>query len=374
MSALSKYLPSLPPAPPLVLARGDAFFTRRVPLAPGEPVAPQVALALEGMAPFPPEQLYYGHLPSADGQSALVFAAFRRRFDAAETESWDSAAMVTPEFVPLLVARPQGDGVTLHVGETRITALAWKGEGDLPAVVVVRAGGPEISESVIAEARSRAELPEYAETLRKEGVPSLFANGEGTYEGRVGESSLGALPASWAAGMDVRDPDFLASRRRAEVRDLWLWRGLLGAAAVLVFAATLDVGAGVLGFLTRSRENLIATQKPVVEQIDAAQSLANRIGELSEKRLMPFEMMALINPPRPDSVIFQRLVTRGLLGLEVEAQAANAEDVGAYENALKALPSLASVATRDVRARDGVTSFVLTLEFKSAALRNGGAL
>ena len=135
MSALSKYLPSLPPAPPLVLARGDVFFTRRVPLAPGEPVAPQVALALEGMAPFPPEQLYYGHLPAADGQSALVFAAFRRRFDAGEIAVWDTAAMVTPEFVALLVSHPAGDGVTLHIGAERITAMAWKSGDTLPAAV-----------------------------------------------------------------------------------------------------------------------------------------------------------------------------------------------------------------------------------------------
>ncbi|MBC8010861.1 MAG: hypothetical protein H7067_12285 [Burkholderiales bacterium] len=374
MSALSKYLPSLPPAPPVVLARADAFFTRRVPLAPGEPVGPQVSLALEGMAPFPPEQLYYGHLTGADGQSALVFAAFRRRFSAEETEAWDSAAMVTPEFVPLLPTRPSGDGLTLHVGAARVTALAWKAGADLPAAVVVRVGGSEISESLLDEARSRAELPLYAEVIRIEGEPLLVAAGEGAFESRVGEASHGALPESWSTSMDVRDPEFLNERRLAAVRDLWLWRGLLGAAAVLVFSATLHIGSGVLGLLTRSRENLIATQKPVVEQISAAQLLANRIGELSEKRLMPFEMMALINPPRPESVVFQRAVTRGLLGLEVEAQAANAEDVGAYENALRALPALASVSTRDVRARDGVTSFVITIEFKSAALRNGGVL
>jgi hypothetical protein len=126
--------------------------------------------------------------------------------------------------------------------------------------------------------------------------------------------------------------------------------------------------------LTRQREARVETQKPVVAQIDAAQMLANRIAELSEKRLMPFEMMAAINPARPDSVVFQRLVTRGLLGLEVEAQAVNPEDVGAYANALKTLPAVASVQTREVRARDGVTSFVLALEFKPDVLKEGGAL
>ncbi len=118
----------------------------------------------------------------------------------------------------------------------------------------------------------------------------------------------------------------------------------------------------------------MAAQKAPVAQIEEAQLLANRIGELSEKRLMPFEMLALINPARPDSIIFQSIVTRGLLGLEVSAQAANASDVGSYANALEALPAIATVATGEVRSRDGVTTFVLSLEFKPEALRNGGAL
>ena len=374
MSALSKYLPSAPPAPPVLLARGDAFFTRRAPLAAGEPVPDQIALALEGMAPFPPEQLYHGHLPSADGQSALVFAAFRRRFEATETETWAEAALVTAEFVPLLAARPKGEGVTLHIGESRVTALAWRQGEDLPATVLVRGGGPETAESVAAEAQARAGLPAYAEVLRIEGAPSLRAVGEGGYESWAGEVLLGALPEAWVAGADVRDPDFLAERRRAQARDLWLWRGLLGAVAVLVLALAVDVGAGVFGALTKRRQAQAAAQAPQVAQIDAAQSLANRIAELSEKRLLPFEMLALVNPPRPESIVFQSLVTRGQLGLEISAQAANPDDVGAYEKALRALPALNSVQTREVRVRDGGTSFVLALEFKAEALRNGGAM
>lgn len=374
MSALSKYLPTPPPAPSLVLARSDVFFVRRVALAPGEPVAPQVTLAVEGMAPFPPEQLYYGHIPGADGASALVFAAYRRRFEATDTESWEAAPLVTAEFVPLLAFRPVGAGVTMHVGPDRVVALAWDETGDLPAAVVVKNGGAELVESVLAEARARVGFSTESALQQREGVLSLHANGEGPLEARVGETSLGLLPLGWKSGADIRDPGFLQSRRRAEIRDLWLWRGLLGAAAVLVLAITLEFGAGGFALLTRNREARVAAQKPVVEQIDAAQALANRIGELREKRLMPFEMMAIINPARPDTVIFQRLVTRSLVGLEVEAQAASAEDVGAYAAALKALPALAKVETREVRSRGGVTSFLLALEFKPEALRNGGVL
>ncbi len=379
LSALSRHLPALPPPPPLLLARGDAFFVRRVPLAAGEPIEPQARLAIEGLAPFPPEQLYFGHLASADGTAALVFAAFRRRFSAEETEGWDGAALVAPEFAPLLAARPGAgghaeDGAVLHVGDSRVTALAWRAGLEMPVAVVVRAGGAEIAQSVLNELWERAELPAGAQLRRLEGAPGFAAAHDGAITATVGGEALGPWPDEWVRTGDVRDPDFLAERRRADVRDRWLWRGLLGAVAVLVLAATLDLGAGVLGALTRGREARIAAQAPTVRQTETAQALANRIAELSEKRLMPFEMMSIINPARPDSVVFQRAITRGLLRLEVEAQAQNAEDVGRYANALRAQPGVAAAAARDVRAREGVTSFVLDVEFKPEALRNGGAL
>ena len=381
MSALSRFLPAVPPAPPILLARGDAFFVRRVELVAGEPVGPQVMLALEGMAPFPPEQLYFGHLPAADGGAALIFAAFRRRFAAEEIEPWDQAAVVTVEFAPLLAARPGAgagasspDGVVLHVGENRVSALAWRAGLELPVAVVSREGGEEIVDAVLAELFDRAALPSDAEVRRVEGVLALESAAEGALRATAGGVEIGPWPAEWTETSDIRDTSFLDARRRSAVRDQWIWRGLLAAIALVVLSATIDIGAGVLGALTKRREAKIAAQREAVHQTETEQTLANRIAELSEKRLMPFEMMALINPARPESVIFQRAITRGLLKLEVEAQAQNAEDVGKYTNALKILPGIAVAEARDIRSRDAVVNFVLDVEFTPESLKNGGAL
>lgn len=373
MSVLTKYLPSAPPPPPVLLARGDAFFTRRVALVAGESVPEQISLALEGMAPFPPEQLYHGHVLASDGLSALVFAAFRRRFPAEETAAWDGAALVTAEFVALLAKRPTDDGVTLHVGDGRNTALAWRKGEELPIVVLARLGDTDAAEALAREALARSELPAYADIERVEGPLTLRALGEHEHEAWAGDSRLGMLPQGGSGSADVRDPEFLIERRRAEVRDLWLWRGVLAAAALLVLSLGIDLGAGTLGLLTSRRTARVEAQKAPVAQIEEAQTLANRIGELSQKRLMPFEMLALINPVRPDSIVFQSISTRGLTGLEVAAQAANASDVGVYANALKSQAALADVKTGEVRSRDGMTTFVLSLDFKPEALRNGGA-
>jgi hypothetical protein len=377
MSVLTRYLPAPPPPPPLLLARGDVFFVRRVELVSTEPSGPQITLALEGMAPFPPEQLYFGHVRAADGASALIFAAFRRRFSAEETAAWAGAERVLPDFATLLVARPGVagglvDGALVHLGEGRVTALAWRAGLELPVVVLVRAGGEAEAAGVIAELWERSGLPEGAELRRLDGTPVLAVQADGALAVRVGEAGLGVLPVDWPATADIRDPGFLEARRNAAVRDLWLWRGLLGAAALLVFAATLDLGGAFLSILGGARERKIVAQAETVRQTETSQELATRIAELSERRLMPFEMMDLINPARPDTVVFQRAITRGLLKLEVEAQAQNAEDVGNYTNALKQQPGISSVVARDIRAREGVTSFILEVEFTVEALRNGG--
>lgn len=375
MSALSRFLPAVPPAPPLVLARGDVFFVRRVPLVAGEPAGPQVALALEGMAPFPPEQLYFGHVAASDGATALVFAAFRRRFSADDTIEWDGARLVAPEFLPLLKTRP-GDGAAalLHVGAGRVTAMAWEAGQELPFAVLCREGDAETADAIRAEFAERAGLEESTLLKRSEGALALSEGGDGSVTARVADADLGVLPVAWAETADVRDPDFLVARRVEGVRSLWVWRGVLGAVALLVLAATLDLGGVVLGMMAGKRMAQVKAQEDAVHQTETAQTLANRIAELSEKRLMPFEMLLILNPARPDSVVFQRAVTRGLLKLEVEAQAANAEDVGRFSNALKSNKGVASATTRDVRAREGVTSFILDVEFKAEALKNGGAL
>ena len=68
---------------------------------------------------------------------------------------------------------------------------------------------------------------------------------------------------------------------------------------------------------------------------------------------------------------FIRANSAGLYTMEVEAQTANAADVSQYEAALRTAPEFAGIETRDLRSREGVTTFVLTVIFKPESLRQG---
>ena len=83
---------------------------------------------------------------------------------------------------------------------------------------------------------------------------------------------------------------------------------------------------------------------------------------------------AAINVPRPSSVEFIRVSTRGPLQLEIDAETANAGDLRTYEAALKQLSSIASVAIRDPRSRSGRTTFSLEVSFKPNWTQSGGGL
>ncbi len=371
MPVLERLLPSAPAEPPLLLERGDLFFTRRVPLVPEEAPGPQLALAIESLAPFPPDQLYHGYVAAKNGDSALVFAAFRRRFSTDQTSAWDAAALVTPDFLPLLAARQNDSAEALvwtHAG--RITALAWASGQPLPSALLCREGPPEQAPSLLASVLARAGLPDTTPARSLDGESALVRASDGSLTARIGDQILGSLPGDWSETADIRDPDFLAERRRSARRDVWLWRSLLAAAAAFALALSLEIAASAFGLAGRRAEARIADQADDVRSIETAQSLANRIAELSERRLMPFEMLNLINPARPESVVFQRALTRGLLKLEVEAQTGSADDVGAYTKALKTTPGIATAAARDIRTREGQTTFMLDIEFKADALRH----
>ena len=87
-----------PPRQAAVLPDGR-FFARVIDVAPdatAADVAAQVELALETLAPFPLPQLFHGHLWKAGIPRALVYAAYRKRFLADESDGWSSAEVVLP--------------------------------------------------------------------------------------------------------------------------------------------------------------------------------------------------------------------------------------------------------------------------------------
>jgi hypothetical protein len=381
-ASLLEYFKAGPPAPKVVLLPDAHFFVRVVPVTDAstpDEVAAQVALALEGMAPFPVEHLNYGFYWMPGAQQALAFAAYRRRFPAEQVASWAGAELVMPTFVALVGLTHEPATTVLMPGPDQLTAIHW-GDSPVPTQVLVRALPPEATDEDRAKARDEL-LREIGGSKKVIDLPTAPAiapsSDENEYLFQAGDTSI-RLPAAQAAWLDVRPKDELAALRKDRARDVLLWRIFLGCAAtlLLLFVGELTLVGGRMWQKTRIAQ--VNAQRPAVEKTKTAQELAQRIEDLSTKRLLPFEMIKLLRAKLPPEVYFTRFTTGtsaetmdgGLYQVVAEAQTKVAENVAAYQSALESdQADFDRVVVDNHGLRNGLTTFKLTVTFKPEALK-----
>ena len=370
---------AVPPAAEIVLLPTERFMVRMVALDPMAPTAAQVDLALEGFAPFPLTQMFYGYRLAPARDRALIFAAYRKRFSAAESQDWAGAVVVLPAFLALLGNGPKTAAVRVWTDGAQVTALGWNGRDVLPVAVLSRETTAPVSAefraALVAEVRTRAGLADVPvqEFAGPVGASYSAAKETATLEARGGvNGSTLTLSRAELDVADVRDKDFLVGQRHELKRDLRLWRAFQFCVGGLAAALVLELGMIGAGFQLLKLKDTVQQLAPAVQKIETAQALTIRIGEMSQRRLKPFEMLSVVNQNRPASIQFIRATTTGLNSLEIEAQTGNAPDVGQYEAVLRTAKELSAVEMRDLRSREGITAFTLSVTFKPEALHEGG--
>jgi hypothetical protein len=111
----------------------------------------------------------------------------------------------------------------------------------------------------------------------------------------------------------------------------------------------------------------VTAQAPEVRRIETAQTLATRIEDLAARQEKPLEWLSAASAVRPRSIQFLRVASNNDRTLVIDAQSSDAAAVGAYETSLHQRPEIASVEMRDIRSREGLTSFTVALTFKPVA-------
>ena len=354
---------------------GNRFFVRRLTVE-GEDVPGQVNLALEAISPFPLEQMLVGFVTSADGKQVLAYAAHRRRFTAEESFAWPEDCQVVPEFLALCAHRPTADAIIVHRGDERLTALAWKAGDELPLAIVVAELADADEASIAREAAARADMPADVAVENVTGAISgsivegdlvLKREGNGTF----------TIPKNGLDDSDIRDSDFLAERRKKERLNLILWNAARLGAAVIVVSLILDLAGMVVGMRSSSLEAANEARRPVVEDIEASQAITSRILELGVKRLLPIEMLALVNEKRPATVEFTNIQcelkkakdsTIAKPMMTVDAKTPNAGDISDFLKAVQAMPEVEAATNSEPRVRETSTTFRVEITFKQAVL------
>jgi hypothetical protein len=374
MTSLSRLFKDAKPQEAAMLP-GNRFFVRRLSVE-GDDVPGQVNLALEAISPFPLEQMLVGFVTSADGKQVLAYAAHRRRFTAEESFAWPEDCQVVPEFLAMCGHRPAADGIVVHRSDERLTALAWKAGDELPAAIVVAELADTDEAAIAREAATRADLA--AETPVENvtgGLAGAIVEGDlilkGEFEGTF------TIPQKGLDDSDIRDSDFLAERRKKERLNLILWNAARLGAAVLVVSLLLDITGGVVGMRRASLEVANEARRPQVEDIEASQAITSRILELGVKRLLPMEMLALVNEKRPATVEFTNIQceikkakdsTIAKPMMTVDAKTPNAGDISDFLKAVQAMPEVEAATNSEPRVRETSTTFRIEITFKQAVL------
>ncbi len=368
-------------APGILLLPSHLFFVRTLTLPAGikpDEIPSFVEVSLEEMSPFTLPQLFYGYYLPADSSRVLVFAAYRRKLEVYLGDAWDEADLVIPDLAALVGMSPEGPTLVFLENELEATAAYWENGGAVPDRVASRLL-PEAEEgdprhSVREELKARiGKIASNARTIVFHGPPRARFRDRNLVFDLSREGGTGSLaveiPRARVWAMDVRDKEFLEETRKIRKQNRWLWQTCLalvaGFLALAIFEVALFAGAKII----ESRKAQSAALAPEVARIMEEQALALRLEELQENRLLPFEMLAYVNRLRPASVYFTRVVTTGVRSVEAEALTPTQADVDRFERALRAAPGTESVEIRNLRVRDGSSSFTVALTVTPEALR-----
>jgi hypothetical protein len=382
MSKFSQFLKSGPPPARIALLPDNRFFVRTVPVAAGATagdVATQVELALEGLSPFPPAQLYYGYHWVAGAPHALVFGCYRKRFTTDQHAAWSDSVLVAPAFAAFLAAPHEPATTLVFPSGEGLTAIHWE-DGAVPTRVVCV--------SVPAEADDALRTRLHDELLRAAGasrkvidvpaapIPATSPD-EKTYAFSAGTFSC-TLPVAVAQTLDVRDRDELAAYRKQARNDLWLWRAASGSVAALFLLGLFQIAILTLGVRWDTSLALtISHQRPLVREIMDKEDLARNVEERDTKLALPLEMASVIGSlPQRGSIFFSRSVVNlaeSPYVITLTCQTQNSPEVELFKTAIENLPSVEKVVVTQPRTNAGRTDFTVTVTFKPDAIKPSAA-
>ena len=351
------------------LLPGNRFFVRLIELEPDN-IASQVSLAIETVSPFPSEQMLVGYITSSDNKWALAYAAHRRRFTPEESFAWPDDCQVIPEFLALLGQRPDKGGILIHEGSELLTAIAWKENQPLPNCILVIDKKDGDSESLTKEVINRTGLPTSTPVVRTSGE-FLSERSDSQLILSCNKGKAFQLSSNQLDDADIRDADFLATRRKKERVNKLLWNTARVAAGIIILSFIFEISAFLINWRSNNLRLINEGRQPVIQEIESAQAISARITEMNTKAPLPLEMLAVANNHRPATVDFQRVSCKNNTQIEIEARTTNASDVYTFEKSLKETTEVSFVATKDMRARDNFTTFSVTITFKPETLRKG---
>lgn len=348
---------------------GYLFFVDKVELPDGlerAEIDDFAELSLEGLAPFPIEQLYWGYLSHESSDFILIYAAQRERLKKSGYELLDDYTWVLPDFATLDGAHfPEAKTILLSSPDATTRIRLAAGDG-LPIEVESRPPGEELPAATVESAKVATSLSGYR--LSEQGLPTFRFEATEEVTGHWRELSPEESDL-WRA--DIRDAAFKIAERNKRRLTAWTTRAISYAAlfAVILIALEGILFGGNLWLGTRTSK--IAEQTPEVRRIEDKQSLMNKLDQVAQNELRPIAILEALNTSRPQGIYFTSTVTDGQNRITIDGIANSINGLNTYTETLRNSGIFELIGDPKSITRSGKTTFTVTLDYTHNSAAEG---
>lgn len=370
------------PEQPVLMVPGHYFYGHQFSFSPQmakSDIDAFVELSIEGVSPFPVEQLAWGYLTDHENHRILVFATTGARLRSLLGEATDieDFYLIAPGFLAHYGTTFERPTIRFLVASGSISAVFYPANSKIPEKFVSRPLPSEILTDDVAAA-ARSQLLKSLKTTGysveegvwvceswtlddNERVQICHRNVGGYGQGDPVHHLTFSQEEFWK--IDLRSSGTATKLERERLISRKLWQTARLCIFSLGVLLLLQIAYFGLSGWTKIREKAWLERAPAAQRVGDSEALASRLEQASEQTLQPIRMLELLNNPRPSTIFFTR--TRSTVYNEMEVEGESREgipSVNHYTDILRSLPQIVDVE-HSAATRDGKTTFKMTVTF-----------
>jgi len=367
----------------VLLVPGEIFYCHSSTLPPeitDSEIDQFVELSLEGLSPFPLDQLSWGYLRDEKTSLILIYAAYRESINKLDVENFDQYYHVLPSFITINGVSFDEPSITFIAENNSISALTFSAHSTVPEnIFTVSLENIDNSDASLLKVKNSILVSLKNEGYKIDnsiylGTSALVDSDDkiqfkhrlvsGEFDSDL-NSTATSLPMDekklWVADIRASSFKLKASRRRNYSRYLWSSTQLAGIAASLFLL--LQFIFMMTDTWSDFRVDKVAARSDEVAVIEQKNNLLLRIEQIAQNELKPFEMLATMNLKRPSSIYFTQAVSDSLNQIQVDGAASNVEVVNRYMENLRDLPLVSDAKIKKIVSRSGNAPFTVVVTF-----------
>ncbi len=341
-------------------------------------------LLLEGISPFPVDQLLWGYWSDENAGSVLIYAAYKDRIRKLGFENLESFHHVVPSFVSCLGQIFEVPTVIYLFTESTLSALYFSANCSAPSKVI---SIPFIQESDIDQTKNDI-LDKFKLTLDNTGYYQqdfywigeeqkfnrddsvLFVHKKEFITREISENAkaelvntLVSVKRLWQT--DVRELSFTEKEKKNRIKTRRIWYATLGAGIAALLLLVAQISLVILNNKNSKMDFLLTNEGRLNEilLIENKLSLQQKIEQFAQNEMRPFNMLGLINTQRPKSVYFEKALADTYNRIKIQGKGKSVLEVNQFRDKLNNLENISKVELIEINSREGKAHFIIVVTF-----------